>query len=560
MWSDDGINWNIVDPVVNSLWVEVTYGSGQFVAVSINDIAMSSSDFGLTWDLAVTPTGTFRWRSAVFGEGNFVAVADYAGSSGLGNRSMIAAATGSDPTPPPPPGESLSPKETIEALYAKYPDGTGYIRVVRDGTDYLVAIVGSYQNRGTYKIKRYNVDGILVVKGFLPGTDDKWKTPSEISDYSVFFSNTFPPDGIDYTPTTIGLPSGGGDEGNLDTITSSYSTTDGYGEMSVKNAIEYVTGDTLPDQAPVQDDFGQNMYGLDRIGAPEAWAAGYTGEGIIIAVIDTGIDTDHPELDDNLWVNVDEIPNNGIDDDGNGYIDDVHGFNFRGGNANIEDTDFHGTHVSGTIAGEVGGQVQGVAYNAKLMTCSVFGPDGASLEDIVEAIYYAVDNGANIINMSLGIRQPEETVPVSAWTSLRVAMKYANDNGVITVAAAGNDQFTSPAVPGAYAVEAGIVVGAIKRGGDFDDSYSNKAGGAKDYEGDGAELPLYISAAGTQIWSTFPQDGILNLPGENPDGYNSISGTSMATPHVAAAIALMLEADPTLTPDQIRVVLANTTQ
>ena len=564
MWSDDGINWNIVSPVVNSLWVNVAYGKGQFVAVSINDIAMSSSDFGLTWDLADTPTGTFRWRSVAYGEDVFVAVADYAGSSGQGNRSMLAAGTGNDPTPPPrPPGETITPKERIEALFAQYPDGNGYIRVARDGTDYVVAIVGSYQNRGTYKIKRYDVNGILIVKGFLPGTEDKWKTPSEISEYSVFFTNPFPPEGIDDTPAIDlppGTPGGGGEEVNLDNITGSYNTLDGYGEMSVKNAIEYVTGDTLPDQAPVQDDFGQNMYGLDRIGAPEAWAAGYTGEGIIIAVIDTGIDTNHPELDDNLWVNVDEIPNNGIDDDGNGYIDDVHGFNFRDGNSNVQDTGYHGTHVAGTIAGEVGGQVQGVAYNAKLMTLSVFGQDGASVGDIVEAIYYAVDNGANIINMSLGIRQPEETVDPAVWTNLRVAMRYANDNGVITVAAAGNDQFSSPAVPGSYAVEAGIVVGAVKRGGDFDDSYSNKAGGAKDYEGDGAELPLYVSAAGTQIWSTFPQDGFLNLPGESPDGYNSISGTSMASPHVAAAIALMLEADPTLTPDQIRVVLANTTQ
>ena len=451
-----------------------------------------------------------------------------------------------------------TPKQRIEALFAQYPDGNGYIRVTRDGTDYLVAVVGSYVNRGYYKIKRYDVDGILITDGVLPGTGKEWKTPSEITEYDSFFANTFPPNGIDETPTQNPVP---GYEPNLDTIASSYSTFDGYGEMSIKNAIEYVTGDTLPDQQPVQDDFGQNMYGLDRIGAPEAWAAGYTGEGIIIAVIDTGIDTNHPELDDNLWVNTDEIPNNGIDDDGNGYIDDVHGFNFRGGNADISDTGYHGTHVAGTIAGEVGGLVQGVAYNAKLMTLSVFGDDGASIGDIVEAVYYAVDNGANIINMSLGIRQPEETVNPAIWTDLRTAMKFANDNGVITVAAAGNDQFSSPSVPGSYAVEAGIVVGAVKQGGSLDTAYSNRAGGAKDYEGDGAEVPLYVSAAGTQIWSTFPQDGLQNDPAENLiDGYASISGTSMASPHVAAAIALLLEADPSITPDQIRVALANSTQ
>lgn len=455
-----------------------------------------------------------------------------------------------------------NPKQRIEDLAAKYGNGSDYIRVVQDGSDYLVTIVGSYGKRGRYKIRRFDPDGNLIIDGIDRGTDGQFQIPDNIDNsYKGRFNREFSNDGIDNTP--ISNPPALPDppfNPNLSTITSPYSSFDGYGEIDVRNAIEYVTGKELVEQPDVQNDFGQNMYGLDRIGAPEAWAAGYTGEGIVIAVIDTGIDVDHPELDDNLWVNVDEIPGNGIDDDGNGYIDDRHGFNFRDGNANIDDTDFHGTHVSGTIAGEVGGLVQGVAYNAKIMTLSVFGPDGATIADIVEAIYYAVENGANIINMSLGIRQPEETVDPAIWASLRTAMQFANDNGVITVAAAGNDQFSSPAVPGSYAVEAGIVVGAIDNTGNLDTDYSNRAGGAKDYLGDGADVPLYVSAAGTAIWSTFPMDGVQQLPSENPDGYATINGTSMATPHVAAAIALLLEANPGLTPDQIRVALANSTK
>jgi len=456
----------------------------------------------------------------------------------------------------------LTPQQRIEDLYATYGRDGKYISVERDGTDYVLVVSGSFYYRGFYKIRIFDSEGVLKsTSGWIQGS-------TVDGQYVSLFGRSFPDDGVDNTPR-IDKPNPGDvlppdpplNPSDLENIVNPYSSFDGYGEVDVKEAIEYVTGRTLTEQPDVQNDFGQNMYGLDRIGAPEAWAAGYTGDGIIIAVVDTGIDTDHPELDDNLWVNTDEIAGNGIDDDGNGYIDDRHGFNFRDGNSNINDSGYHGTHVSGTIAGEVGGQVQGVAYNAKLMTLKVFGANGsASGDDIAEAIIYAVDNGAHIVNLSLGIRLPETSVPRGDWESIRVAMKYANDNGVVVVSAAGNDRFSAPAVPGAYAVESGIVVGAVDQTGNLDTSYSNRAGGAKDYEGDGAEVPLYVSAAGTAIWSTFPMDGVQNLPSEGPDGYATIQGTSMASPHVAAAVTLMLEANPSLTPDQIRVALANTTQ
>lgn len=452
----------------------------------------------------------------------------------------------------------MTTQERLNKLLATYSSNSKeFIQIAPLGAGFRLCIAGSYLNRGKYKIRELDSDGKLVV-GRGNDTQGKYVSPSEI-DNSLNLVFDMPVQGLDNTPTSGLPPSQPGP--NLDNITSTYSTFDGYGEVDIQSAIEYVTGDELPDQPNVQDDFGQNMYGLDRINAPEAWAAGYTGEGIVIAVIDSGIDTDHPELNDNLWVNTDEIAGNGIDDDGNGYIDDRHGFNFRNDNSNIEDSGFHGTHVSGTIAGEVGGLVQGVAYNAKIMTLKVFSAAGEATElDIATAIYYAVDNGANIINLSLGIQAEESSVDPNAWSLIRAAMAFANNSGVITVAAAGNNSFSSPSVPGSYAVEAGIVVGAVKQDGALDATYSNRAGGAKDYEGDGAEVPLYVSAAGTEIWSTFPQDGVQNLPQEGPDGYARINGTSMATPHVAAAIALLLEADPSITADQIRVALANTTQ
>ena len=285
-------------------------------------------------------------------------------------------------------------KQNIENLFQSTPTDWNVVGVTSDTSNYFMAVAGTFGNNGWFKVHQFDVDGRLVRYG-------NWINAVGVESYETLFGVKFKyeggitrdpgyvpsgpprenPSGISTTPPPPYNP-------NLDTITSNYSTFDGYGEVDIRGAIEYVTGDTLAEQPEVQDNFGQNMYGLDRIGAPEAWTAGYTGEGIVIAVIDSGIDVTHPELDDNLWVNTDEIAGNGIDDDGNGYIDDRHGFNFRDGDANIQDSDFHGTHVSGTIAGEVGGLVQGVAYNAKLMTLKVFGPDGgATTTDIAEAIY-----------------------------------------------------------------------------------------------------------------------------------------------------------------------------
>lgn len=422
----------------------------------------------------------------------------------------------------------------LQRMYDRYKSGWNpFVEVIDGGDHYRFVLKGRFN--GFSKSMIFNKNERIT------GGSRVWVPTDQLEERTVDFTNPTPP-----PPAPAPEPGP-----NLDTITSDYSTVNGYGEVDIEKAIEYVTGESLASQAPVEDDLiVDDLYGLDRIGAPEAWAAGYTGEGIIIAVIDTGIDSNHPELAQNLWVNEGEIPGDGIDNDGNGYVDDINGWNFFDETPDIEDSGYHGSHVSGTIAANAGGYVQGVAYNAKLMTLKVFPADGgATAEDIAQAIYYATDNGAHIINMSLGIPVREEELNPLSWEILRSAMKYANNAGVVVVTAAGNDSFLSPSAPGAYAVESGIVVGSNDETGNLDLSYSNRAGGAKDYEGDGAEFPLYVSASGTRIWSTVPDDN-----------WGQLQGTSMAAPHVAAAIALLLEADPTLTPDQVRVVLANTTK
>jgi subtilisin family serine protease len=269
----------------------------------------------------------------------------------------------------------------------------------------------------------------------------------------------------------------------------------------------------IPD---LPNQFSGGLYGLDRIGAPEAWSRGYTGQGIVVAVCDTGVDRTHPDLDGNIWTNTREVAGNGVDDDGNGFIDDVYGWNFASGNNNTLDVQGHGTHVSGTIAGENNGfGVTGVAYGARIMPVKVLGDSGSgSVLGVANGIRYAADNGAHVINLSLGASVGDSNV--------QSAVQYAWNRGVAVIMAAGNDGASRPGYPAAYANNWGIAVGAIDSNGALA-SFSNRAG---------TTVLDYVTAAGVNVYST--------LPGNR---YASNNGTSMATPNVAGAMALLIQAN-----------------
>ena len=188
-------------------------------------------------------------------------------------------------------------------------------------------------------------------------------------------------------------------------------------------------------------------YDNNDIYAPEAWKIRSTSPDVIVAVIDGGIQSDHPDLINNIWVNELEIPENNIDDDGNGYVDDINGWNFAYNN-NFPLPDPHGTHVAGIIGAEGNNSfgVAGVTWDVQLMSLDVFGNESyASDEDIWEGMYYAVDNGAKVINMSLGsvfYGTYQEYVNEDFYTDLgyRNALDYAINNGVTVVIAAGNEE------------------------------------------------------------------------------------------------------------------------
>jgi subtilisin family serine protease len=236
----------------------------------------------------------------------------------------------------------------------------------------------------------------------------------------------------------------------------------------------------------------------------------------IVAVIDTGVDINHVDLKENLWINEAEkngLP--GVDDDNNGFIDDIHGFNFVDKTNNLQDTHGHGTHVAGIIAAthnDIG--IKGVNPKAKIMALKSFSSKSGDVSTSIEAIYYAVDNGAQVINCSWIERKltPE----------LQAAVDYAKSKGVIIVGAAGNEGMDITRRR-RYLAEFDyvITVANIERNGLLADrsNYSKKK--------------VDIAAPGQHILSTVPGDL-----------YKKKSGTSMAAPFVSGAISLLLSIDP----------------
>lgn len=283
-------------------------------------------------------------------------------------------------------------------------------------------------------------------------------------------------------------------------------------------------------QVQPNDPYYAQQWNLQAIGMAQAWATQTDTSDVVIAVLDTGVKRTHPDLYDQLWRNSYEIAANGLDDDRNGYIDDVHGWHFYHvyttgealprDDADISDPNGHGTHVAGIIgaAGDNGVGVTGVAWRSRLMIVRVLDDDRMGAEsDVIRGLTYAINNGARVVNLSLG--QMEDT------PALREAITEAEARGVLLVAAAGN---TGKALlyPAAYPTVLGV--GASDRNGE---RASFSAGGAQ----------LNLLAPGVDILSTW-----------NGQPYFTQSGTSMAAPHVSGVAALLRQQQAEATPAHIR--------
>ncbi len=292
---------------------------------------------------------------------------------------------------------------------------------------------------------------------------------------------------------------------------------------------------------PPNDPSYSVMYGLDIIDAEAAWSIETGSKNVVVAIEDQGVDYNHEDLAGHMWTNTGEVPDNGIDDDGNGFVDDYYGYNFGNNNGDIA-IDYHGTHVGGTVAAETnnGVGVAGIAGGSgnndgvRLMSLSVFGY--GSQGGFAEAFVYAADMGAVISQNSWGGGSQSDALEdaIDYFIENAGGPNEAMDGGLV-VFAAGNDYSSNPNLgyPASYYPTVAVASITSTRA---KSSFSNYG------------TWVDISAPGSSILSTYPNNS-----------YNSISGTSMACPHVSGVAALVVSLkEGNITAPDLRALLEST--
>jgi len=320
--------------------------------------------------------------------------------------------------------------------------------------------------------------------------------------------------------------------------------------------VQYVEPNYIryPDLVPNDPNYA-NLWGLKNsfagISAESAWDTTTGSHDVVVGVIDSGIDIGHRDLKDNVFVNTAEIPANNIDDDNNGFIDDVNGWDFAHNDKNVFDNpndDAHGTHVAGTIGarGNNAAGVVGVNWDVQLLPLKAIGPDGGSDATLLGAYAYAKlmrQRGVNlrVLNNSYGAQRFSQ--------SLFDAIKELGNAGILFIAAAGNDTLDNDSVPhfpASYDLPNIISVASSTQQGFFSTLFSNHG-----------EQTVHLVAPGENVLSTTPRgytgDGLVSFLTE-PDGstYTNASGTSMAAPHVTGAAALACAANPSISLEKLR--------
>ncbi len=292
-----------------------------------------------------------------------------------------------------------------------------------------------------------------------------------------------------------------------------------------------------------------DLWGMKKINAAAAWDQTTGSTSIVVADIDTGVDRNHPDLATNMWVNPGEVPNNGIDDDHNGYVDDYYGWDFVNGDKDPIDDHGHGSHTVGTIAGtgNNGVGVVGVNWKSKIMAVKILDANGSGYDNgIGKGLVYAADMGAKVSSNSYGGPGYSQYIADG--------VKYEHDKGMVTVVAAGNsndDALKSTPAGVDYAITVAATGTSDQRAcfSNFGEKIDVAAPGGDSLNCGGAnDAILSVKAATNNMCTT----ANANIIGTN---YCIVRGTSMATPHAAGLAALYLSKYPNATNEQIRQAL-----
>ena len=303
--------------------------------------------------------------------------------------------------------------------------------------------------------------------------------------------------------------------------------------------VEYAEPNYVISIAQTAEAWQDNQWAPQKIQAPEAWALIPNPATVTIAVVDTGIDYRHSQLAPNMWQNSAEASGQpGVDDDSNGYIDDIYGWDFVNSDSDPMGDHPHGTHVAGIAAATVSQDpsgMAGVCPFCRLMAVKVLDANGAGALDVVaNGITYAANNGAKVINLSLGATM--------GATTLQNAVDYAWSHGAVVVAAAGNNGTNTLFYPAAYT---NAIAVASTNVNDYHSCFSNYGNATNNF--------ISVSAPGEAIYSTTPVDTSGN------DTYAIYSGTSMATPHVSGLAGLLFAQDGGRTNATVRELIQATT-
>ena len=280
------------------------------------------------------------------------------------------------------------------------------------------------------------------------------------------------------------------------------------------------------------------------IDALEAWDIETGDQDVIIALIDSGIDYTHPDLADRIWVNEDEVPDNEVDDDGNGFIDDIMGWDFPYNDPDPLDLNGHGTWCGGVFGAITNNNIgiAGISWNSKIMIMKIAYTDGVNyISDWVKGIQYAADNGADILSM--------EILSYTDSSLLRDAIDYAYDKGIFMCASAGNDDTSNKGYPASN--DKVLAVAATNQNDERcdEDDWDWAPGKGSNY-GDWID----VAAPGNWIATTCPTYPYYRDP-ESSLEYASVRGTSISCPIVAGVAALLLSRDSSLSPDEVKTLI-----